>query len=49
MLRGGALAGQVRLDEFAPVVEGLGAAYPNAPRVREFIQMFRQTRRLTGE
>lgn len=48
-LRGGALAGQVRLDEFAPVVEGLGAAYPNAPRVREFIQMFRQTRRLTGE
>lgn len=48
-LRGGALAGQVRLDEFAPVVEGLGAAYPNAPRVREFIQMFRQTRRMTGE
>lgn len=48
-LRGGALAGQVRLDEFAPVVEGLGAAYPNAPRVREFIQMFRHTRRLTGE
>lgn len=48
-LRGGALAGQVRLDEFATVVEGLGAAYPNAPRVREFIQMFRQTRRLTGE
>jgi secreted protein with Ig-like and vWFA domain len=48
-LRGGALAGQVRLDEFAPVVEGLGAAYPNAPRVREFIEMFRQTRRMTGE
>ncbi|MFA6960704.1 MAG: von Willebrand factor type A domain-containing protein [Opitutaceae bacterium] len=48
-LRGGALTGQVRLDEFAPVVEGLSAAYPNAPRVQEFIQMFRQTRRLTGE
>jgi secreted protein with Ig-like and vWFA domain/type II secretory pathway pseudopilin PulG len=48
-LRGGALAGQVRLDEFAPVVEGLGAAYPNAPRVQEFIHMFRQTRRMTGE
>ncbi|MDF3058926.1 MAG: von Willebrand factor type, partial [Rariglobus sp.] len=48
-LRGGALAGQVRLDEFAPVVEGLGAAYPQAQRVGEFIQMFRQARRLTGE
>jgi secreted protein with Ig-like and vWFA domain/type II secretory pathway pseudopilin PulG len=48
-LRGGALAGQVRLEEFAPVVEGLGAVYPNAPRVQEFIQMFRQTRRMTGE
>ena len=48
-LRGGALAGQVRLEEFAPVVEGLGAAYPQAERVKEFITMFRQTRRLTGE
>ena len=48
-LRGGALAGQIRLEEFAPVVEGLGAAYPQAVRVREFVEMFRQTRRLTGE
>lgn len=48
-LRGGALAGQVRLNEFAPVVEGLGAAYPQAERVHEFIRMFRLTRRLTGE
>lgn len=48
-LRGGELAGQVRLDEFAPVVNGLGAAYPGATRVREFIEMFSQTRRVTGE
>jgi len=48
-LRGGALAGQVRLEEFAPVVEGLAAAYPQAERVKEFITMFRQARRLTGE
>ena len=48
-LRGGALAGQVRLDEFSPIVEGLGAAFPQAARVQEFIQMFRQTRRMTGE
>ena len=48
-LRGGALAGQIRLEEFAPVVEGLGAAYPQAARVRDFVEMFRQTRRLTGE
>ena len=48
-LRGGELAGQVRLDEFAPVVNGLGAAYPGAARVREFIEMFSQTRRVTGE
>ena len=48
-LRGGALAGQIRLAEFAPVVEGLGAAYPQAVRVREFIEMFRQARRITSE
>jgi secreted protein with Ig-like and vWFA domain len=48
-LRGGALAGQVRLEELAPVVEGLAAAYPQAERVREFVTMFRQARRLAGE
>ena len=48
-LRGGALAGQVRLEEFAPVVEGLAGAYPESERVREFITMFRQARRMTGE
>lgn len=48
-LRGGSLAGQVRMDEFAPVVEGLAAAYPQAPRVREFITMFRQARSVAGE
>ena len=48
-LRGGALAGQVRLEEFAPVVEGLAGAYPESVRVREFITMFRQGRRMAGE
>jgi Ca-activated chloride channel homolog len=48
-LRGGALAGQIRLEEFAPVVEGLAGHYPQAARVQEFITMFRQARRLTGE
>ncbi len=48
-LRGGELAGQVRLDEFAPVVNGLGAAYPGAKRVQDFMEMFRQTRRVLGE
>ena len=48
-LRGGSLAGQVRLDEFAPVVEGLAAAYPQQQRVRELITMFRQARTVVGE
>lgn len=48
-LRGGALAGQVRLEEFAPVVEGLAGAYPESERVREFITMFRQARGGLGE
>ena len=48
-LRGGALAGQISLEEFAPVVEGLAGYYPQAVRVQEFITMFRQARRLTGE
>ena len=48
-LRGGVLAGQIRLEEFAPVVEGLAGYYPQAARVQEFITMFRQARRLTGE
>lgn len=48
-LRGGALAGQIRMEEFAPVVEGLAGHYASAPRVQEFITMFRQARRLTGE
>lgn len=48
-LRGGALAGQVQLAEFAPVVESLSGRYPQAARVQDLIQMFRQTRRLTGE
>lgn len=48
-LRGGALAGQIRLDEFAPIVEGLAGYYPQATRVQEFITMFRQARRLKGE
>lgn len=48
-LRGGALAGQVRLEELAPVVEGLAGAYPEAERVREFVTMVRQARRVVGE
>lgn len=48
-LRGGELAGQVRLDEFTPVVNGLGAAYPESNRVLGFIELFRLTRRVLGE
>jgi secreted protein with Ig-like and vWFA domain len=48
-LRGGDLAGQIRLEEFAPVVEGLAGHYSQATRVQDFITMFRQARRLTGE
>lgn len=48
-LRGGDLAGQIRLEEFAPVVEGFAGHYAQAARVQDFITMFRQARRLTGE
>ena len=48
-LRGGALADQIRLGDLVPVVNSLRAHYANAPRVQEFVTMFDQTRRLTGE
>ncbi len=48
-LRGGAPAGVIRLDELAPVVAGLRGAYAGDARVEDFVRMFDQTRRLTGE
>jgi len=48
-LRGGDLAAQIRLDEFAPVVNALRSDYANDARVQDLVTMFAQARRLTGE
>jgi Ca-activated chloride channel homolog len=48
-LRGGGLASQIRLDEFAPVVNTLRGHYAREARVQELVTMFAQTRRLFNE
>jgi Mg-chelatase subunit ChlD len=48
-LRGGSVGGQIRIEELAPVVAGLRSAYAGDARVQDFIAMFAQARRLTGE
>ncbi len=48
-LRGGTLAGTIRLEELAPVVTGLRGAFAGDARVEALLRMFEQTRRLSGE
>jgi len=48
-LRGGDLAAQIRLDEFAPVVNALRTDYVHDARVQDLVTMFAQARRITGE
>ncbi|MFA6287677.1 MAG: von Willebrand factor type A domain-containing protein [Opitutaceae bacterium] len=48
-LRGGDLASQIRLEEFAPVVNTLRSDYAHDARVKDLVTMFAQARRLTGE
>lgn len=48
-LRGGGLAAQIQLREFAPIVNRLRGEYANDRRVQEFVTMFGQARRMVGE
>lgn len=48
-LRGGPPAGVIRLGELAPVVNRLRTPYGRDPRVREFITVFAQARRIAGD
>lgn len=48
-LRGGAVGGQIRLKELTSVVAGLRGDYAGDARVADFVTMFAQALRLSGE
>ena len=48
-LQGGAMAGQIRLEELAPAVNALRGRYEHEVRVQQLVAMFEQLRRLEGK
>jgi hypothetical protein len=48
-LQGGVMAGQIRLDELAPVVTALRGRYEHEVRVQQLVAMFEQVRRLEAK
>ncbi len=48
-LHGGGIAGELDLDTLEPIVTRIRGHYAAEPRVQDLVNMFEETRRLTGE